>query len=128
MNKPVCVGPYTLLSGGTPQFMSPEQLRGEALDVRADLFSAGAVLFQILTGTRPFEGTASQGTRHAVEPALPLPSALAYGLGAGFDKLSAKLLANDREARYDDAFSALADFDAACHRGVLTPVQAPAAR
>ena len=113
-------GAGPMAPGGMPQFMSPEQLRGEALDGRADLFSAGAVLFQILTGMRPFEGTASQGGKHAAEAALPPPSA--HGLGIGFDKMTARLLASDRAARYDDAFAVLADFDVACHRGVRTSV------
>ena len=104
--------------GGMPQYMSPEQLRGEALDVRADFFSAGAVLFQLLTGSRPFDGKAAPRGNHDVEPGLPLPSALVPGLGTGFDGLTSKLLAPDRRDRHDSAFAVLGDFDVACHRGV----------
>lgn len=115
-------GAGPLAPGGMPQFMSPEQLRGEALDVRADLFSAGAVLYQVLTGKRPFDGTASEVTKDSVEAALPLPSALVHGLGTGFDNLVDKMLARDRTARHESAFAVLAELDAACHRGVRTSV------
>lgn len=116
------VGAGPLTPGGMPQFMAPEQLRGEALDARADLFSAGAVLYQILTGKRPFDGIASQGVNYAPDDALALPSALVGGLGTGFDKLVAKALARDRGDRYDSAFTLLGDFDVATHRGVRTSV------
>ena len=116
------IGTGAMPPGGMPQFMSPEQIRGEALDLRADLFSAGAVLFLILTGKRAFEGTAMPGRGEAPTPALPLPSVLAPGLGTGFDKLISKLLAPNREDRYADAFAVLADFDAACHWGVRRSV------
>ena len=115
-------GAGPLSPGGMPQFMSPEQLRGGALDVRADLFSAGAVLYQVLTGKRPFDGTASSATKGTVEAPLPLPSALAHDLGTGFDELTLKMLAGDRMARHESAFAVLADFDAACHLSARMPV------
>lgn len=114
--------------GATPvqsasQYMSPEQLRGQALDLRADLFSAGVVLYQILTGNRPFEGTAFEVMQPALQESQPAPSQVAPGLGTSFDELVRRALARDRSDRFANAFEFLGAFDAACRRG-LRPVAA----
>jgi serine/threonine protein kinase len=103
---------------GTPQYMAPEQLRGQPLDLRADIFSAGVVLYQILTGTRPFEGTALEVMQQVIDDSQPAPSAVAPGLGTSFDEVIRRALARDRGDRYATAFEFLAAFDAACRRGV----------
>ncbi|WP_326534381.1 protein kinase domain-containing protein [Pseudorhodoferax sp.] len=60
---------------GTPQYMSPEQTRGERLDGRSDLFSAGIVLYQMIIGSRPFRGDSlvAVATKIASEPPTPIP-------------------------------------------------------
>lgn len=103
---------------GSPQFMAPEQLRGQPLDARADLFSAGVVLYQILTGNRPFEGTGLEVMQQLLNDAQPAPSAVAPGLGTSFDEVVRRALARDRAERYANAFEFLSAYDAACRRGV----------
>ncbi|MCA0174811.1 MAG: protein kinase [Proteobacteria bacterium] len=62
---------------GTPQYMSPEQTRGDKLDGRSDLFSAGVVLYQMVTGERPFKGESlvAVATRIATEQPPPVTQA-----------------------------------------------------
>ena len=89
---------------GTPLFMSPEQVLGEHLDGRSDVFSLGSVLFTLLTGKRAFtaEGIPRIMARVAhYEP--PLPSALVPGLPPGIDDVAARALAKSPADRYPSA-------------------------
>ena len=93
---------------GTPGYMSPEQLRGEKVDVRTDLFAFGAVLFEMLTGRRAFPGTTVRQRMAAVlsggPPSLESPDVL-----PGLSHVIRRALARDAAARYDDASSLLGD-------------------
>lgn len=64
---------------GTPHYMSPEQGMGEPLDTRSDVYSLGAMFYEMLSGMRPFDAETVSGVinRHLYEPPPPLPSALA---------------------------------------------------
>lgn len=58
---------------GTPSYMSPEQVKGEAVDHRSDIFSFGIVLYEIACGKRPFPGTNAQATLHQIAVTQPVP-------------------------------------------------------
>src|SRR5258708_12751000 len=64
---------------GTPRYMSPEQVQGRALDLRTDIYSAGVLLYQMLTGHHLFDGDTAMDVpmQHLNTPAPPLPVALA---------------------------------------------------
>ncbi len=105
-------------ASGTPQMMSPEQLRGQAIDTRADIFAACVVLYQVLTGKRPFEGSAFEVMQQISHDSQPAPSAVAPSLGTSFDDIVRRGLARNKDDRFGSAFEFLSAFDAACRRGV----------
>src|SRR5690242_14088558 len=97
-------------SVGTVAYMSPEQARGEALDVRTDLFSFGAVLYQMATGVMPFQGATTAVIYDALfnrNPRSPLE--LNPLLPAKLDEIICKALEKDRDLRYQTAAELRAD-------------------
>ena len=85
---------------GTPRYMSPEQVQGRALDLRTDIYSAGVLLFQMLTGRHLFEGETAMevALQHINTAPPPLPEGLAV-----YQRLLDKLLEKDRDARFRNA-------------------------
>jgi CheY-like chemotaxis protein len=85
---------------GTPRYMSPEQVQGRALDLRTDIYSAGVLLYQMLTGRHLFDGeTAMEVALHHLNTEPPeLPEHL-----AAYQRLVEKLIEKDREARFRNA-------------------------
>ena len=85
---------------GTPYYMSPEQGHAEPTDERSDLYSLGCILYEMLTGERPFTASSPMGViyRHAHAPRPRLSRALTH-----FQPLLDRLLAVDRFERYQSA-------------------------
>jgi len=107
---------------GTPSYMSPEQIMGLPIDGRSDLFSAGVILYQFLTGERPFSGSAT-ATMHKVLEEDPLPpSRFNVQVPGAMDAIVRKALAKRPDERYQNA-----DEFAAALRAAAEKQPAPAA-
>jgi serine/threonine protein kinase/Tol biopolymer transport system component len=95
---------------GTIAYMSPEQARGEILDARSDLFSLGAVLYQMVTGALPFPGSATAVIFGNILHTAPVsPVKLNSAVPAEFERILNKLLEKDRDFRYQVAAEVRAD-------------------
>lgn len=89
---------------GTPAYMSPEQARGERVDARSDLFSLGCVLYRLVTGRLPFEGTNALATLRAIEQCDPKPlDELEPGVPESLAELVMWLLRKDPNERPQSA-------------------------
>ena len=89
---------------GTPAYMSPEQIQGEPIDRRTDIFSAGIILYQFLTGQKPFEGTQWALAKKIIQDNPVWPSKLVQ-IPNSIDRVVARALAKKPEARYQSARS-----------------------
>jgi serine/threonine-protein kinase len=89
---------------GTPEYMSPEQIRGEELDPRTDLYSLGVVLFEMLTGEVPFKNTAvSRTLLDHLELLPPRMADLDNSMPPEMDELVSRAMAKDRLQRFRNA-------------------------
>jgi len=114
---------------GTPNYMSPEQRRGEVVDARSDLFSTGAVLYELLTGELPFAGRNYHETTHQMLYGAPVPLAQRLpGVSPALAAFMDMALAREAWLRFDSAIAmsaALADAlrGVAPHRPTVPSVQ-----
>jgi tRNA A-37 threonylcarbamoyl transferase component Bud32 len=92
---------------GTPSYMSPEQFRGESVDGRADIFAAGILLYQMLTGARPFSGAASVVMHQIMNVTPANPSQVQPALNQAFDAVVQKAVAKRADDRYPTAMAFL---------------------
>ncbi len=89
---------------GSPKYMSPEQVVGKHVDGRSDIFSLGAVLYELLTGQPAFAGEELTAIMYKVLHEMPpLPTSIRPGLPAALDYIVVRALAKDPEARYQTA-------------------------
>jgi serine/threonine protein kinase len=89
---------------GTLSYMSPEQIQGQPVDRRADVFSAGIVLYQLLTGEKPFQGTQWELAKKIIQDDPVWPSQLVQ-ISPDIDRIVARALAKLPERRYPNARS-----------------------
>ena len=85
---------------GSPYYMSPEQAQGEVLDVRSDFYSLGIMLYEMLTGRKPYTGATAMEVlqQHVNSPLPPLPHSLAR-----YEDFLHKLVAKNRAERFAQA-------------------------
>ena len=95
---------------GTPRYMSPEQIGGQPVDQRSDIFSLGTVLYEMLTQTTLFAGQDVNQIAHSVATTEPTPPSRVHpGLPQMLDFIVARALKKDPSVRYQDAYEMAAD-------------------
>ncbi|MCI0490539.1 MAG: protein kinase [Blastocatellia bacterium] len=111
---------------GTPQYMSPEQVSGEELDRRSDLYSLALVVYEMLTGALPFEGgnPQSQMVKRLLEPPLPLHRVRPQlTVPNAVEQVIMKALARYPKDRYSSTVEFSREFEKASHSQSYTPTQ-----
>ncbi len=105
-------GPISMVGviSGTPSYMSPEQIRGDDLDARTDVFSMGLLLYEMATGQRAFPGGTGGIIIEAVLSRSPVPARKANpNIPVGLEVIIQKAMEKDKESRYQSAAELRAD-------------------
>ena len=111
-SKGASSGPTSIVGviSGTPSYMSPEQIRGDDLDPRTDIFSLGALLYEMATGRQAFDGVTGGVIIEAILTRSPVPArTINPNLPPQLDAIINKALHKNRDARYQHAADMLAD-------------------
>jgi eukaryotic-like serine/threonine-protein kinase len=99
---------------GTPYYMSPEQITGQKVDIRSDIFSVGAVFYQIVTGVRPFDGETTVALAYKIVEVEPVPPRiLKTNIPQAVEAIIKKALAKNSTQRYQTPREMLDDLAAA---------------
>jgi eukaryotic-like serine/threonine-protein kinase len=109
---------------GTPDYMSPEQARGEEIDNRSDIFSMGGVFYFMLTGRKPFASTVLPTLFQQIQSEDPAP--LEADTPPDLAGVVMKALSKDREKRYQTCDAVLAELQAVSRRHAISPAPAAA--
>ncbi|HTG30072.1 MAG TPA: serine/threonine-protein kinase [Methylomirabilota bacterium] len=108
---------------GTPAYLSPEQIQGNAQDTRSDLFSLGIILYQMTTGVQPFSGSSVSAVCAQIVAIMPPPpSHHNPSLPAAFDRIVMRCLAKDPADRYATAEALGASLYPFAHAQEMAPV------
>ncbi len=101
---------------GKVLYMAPEQLRGEALDARADVYGLGAVLYEMLTGQRPFPSSGFEIIPHVLSGRFPPPSSVRPELPDELEEIVLCAMSKQPEGRYTSAAAMATALELACER------------
>ena len=111
---------------GSPRYTSPEQVIGRPVDGRSDIFSLGAVLYEMLTGLPPFAGDDLNSIlRQVLSDPTPAPSSHNPKIPRAFDHIVGKAVAKDPQDRYQSAYSMAMDLRNYANLEFTTPAPAP---
>lgn len=104
---------------GTVSYMSPEQVKGEPLDPRSDIFSLGVVMYELLAGRPPFNRSSEVAALHAIAYEAPEPiENLCEGTCGGLSEVVLRALEKDREKRYQTCVEMMDDLRAGSQRSI----------
>jgi serine/threonine-protein kinase len=110
--RDMVTGLTTGLAVGTPGYMAPEQIRAGEIDARTDLYSVGVLLFELLTGNKPFEGELATEVMRKHKEATP-PTLSSVRAGTGFSPELERLVGKAMAKQPEDRFQSATDFAAA---------------
>jgi len=97
---------------GTFQYASPEQNQGKEIDQRSDLYALGAILYELLTGERPFKGTSLlEVIQQQIRGEITTPSVVNTAIPKGLERIIMKLMSKDPRGRYDTAKDLIFDIE-----------------